>query len=130
MESRGAMSMGIGNYTNLSEIMNSMLETGHGVSISDMVREAGNRKLILASEGEQADQADLENAFIALADVQYRAGMIALDPENEMEYHLIQLYKSGDLAKKGYGGIEGDSFLRIKWIALNDNLPVITNINL
>ena len=36
--------MGIGNYTNLSEIMNSMLEAGHGVSISDMVREAGNQK--------------------------------------------------------------------------------------
>ena len=122
--------MGIGNYTNLSEIMNSMLEAGRGVSISDMVREAGNRKLILASEGEPADQADLENAFIALADVQYRAGMIALDPENAMEDHLIQLYRSGDLAKKGYGGKEGDSFLRIKWIALADNLPVITNINL
>jgi hypothetical protein len=124
------MYMGIGNYTNLSEIMNSMLEAGRGVSISDMVREAGNRKLILASEGEPADQADLENAFIALADVQYRAGMIALDPENAMEDHLIQLYRSGDLAKKGYGGKEGDSFLRIKWIALADNLPVITNINL
>jgi hypothetical protein len=124
------MHMGIGNYTNLSEIMNSMLEAGHGVSISDMVREAGNRKLILASEGEQADQADLENAFIALADVQYRAGMIAPEPENEMEDHLIQLYKSGDLANQGYGGKEGDSFLRIKWVALADNLPVITNINL
>ena len=122
--------MGIGNYTNLSEIMNSMLQAGHGVTLSDMVREAGNRKLILASEGEQADQADLENAFIALADIQYRAGMIALDPENEMEEHLIQLYTSGDLAKNGYGGKEGDSFLRIKWIALTDNLPVITNINL
>ncbi len=122
--------MGIGNYTNLSEIMNRMLEAGHGVSISDMVREAGNRKIILASEGEQADQADLENAFIALADVQYRAGKIAPDPENEMEDHLIQLYKSGDLAKNGYGGKEGDSFLRIQWIALTDNLPVITNINL
>ena len=58
--------MGIGNYTNLSEIMNGMLKAGHGVSISDMVREAGNRKLILASEGEHADQTDLENAFIAL----------------------------------------------------------------
>ena len=92
--------MGIGNYTNLSEIMNSMLEAEHGVSISDMVREAGNRKLILASEGEQADQADLENAFIALADVQYRAGMISLDPENEMEDHLIQLYKSGRSGKE------------------------------
>jgi hypothetical protein len=122
--------MGIGNYTNLSEIMNSMLEAGHGVSISDMVREAGNRKLILASEGERADQADLENAFIALADVQYHAGMIAPDPENEMEDHIIQIYKSGDLAKKGYGGKEGDSFLCIKWIALTENLPVITNINL
>ena len=84
--------MGIGDYTDLSEIMNHMLEAGHGVSISDMVREAGNRKIILASEGEQADQADLENAFIALADVQYRAGKIAPDPENEMEKHLIQLY--------------------------------------
>jgi len=122
--------MGIGNYTNLSEIMNSMLEAGHGVSISDMVREAGNRNLILASEGEPADQADLENAFIALADVQYRAGMIALDPESEMEDHLIQLYRSGDLAKKGYGGKEGDLFLHIKWIALTDKLPIITNINL
>jgi len=124
------MYMGIGNYTNLSEIMNSMLEAGHGVTLSDMVREAENRKLILASEGEPADRADLENAFIALADIQYRTGMIALDPENEMEERLIQLYKSGDLAKNGYGGKEGDSFLRIKWIALTDNLPVITNINL
>jgi len=122
--------MGIGNYTNLSEIMNSMLEAGHGVTLSDMVREAENRKLILASEGEPADRADLENAFIALADIQYRTGMIALDPENEMEERLIQLYKSGDLAKNGYGGKEGDSFLRIKWIALTDNLPVIANLNL
>jgi hypothetical protein len=122
--------MGIGNYTNLSEIMNSMLEAGHGVSISDMVREAGNRKLILASEGERADKTDLENGFIALVDAQCHAGMIAPDPENEMEDHLIQLYKSGDLAKSGYGGEEGDLFLKIKWIALTGNLPVITNINL
>lgn len=122
--------MGIGNYTNLSEIMNSMLEAGHGVSISDMVREAGNRKLILASEGERADQADLENAFIALVDAQCHAGMIAPDPENEMEDRLIQRYKSGDLAKSGYGGEEGDLFIELKWTALTESLPIIVNINL
>lgn len=121
--------MGIGNYTNLSEIMNGMLEAGRGVSISDMVREAGNRRLILASEGELADQSDLENGFIALVDVQYRSGIIKPDPQNEMENHLVDLYKSGDLAKKGYGGKEGDLFLDIKWLALVDTLPVISNIN-
>ncbi len=122
--------MGIANYTNLSELMNDRLNKDSGVSISDLVREAGLKKLILASEGELADKADLENGFIALFDVQHRAGLIQPDPRNEMEYHLIQLFKSGDLAKNGYGGKEGDLFLDIKWTALSKNLPVITNINL
>ena len=122
--------MGIANYTNLSELMNERLKAGPGVSISDLVREAGNRKVILASEGELADQADLENAFIALVDVLYRDGAIKPAPENELEFHAIRLYESGELAKNGYGGNEGDRFIEIKWIALTDNLPVIINLNL
>ena len=122
--------MGIANYTNLSELMNDMLKTGLGVSISDLTKEAGKKKIILASEGELADQADLENAFIALVDAQYRAGAIKPDPENETEFCLVQLYESGKFAENGYGGDEGDQFLEIKWKALTDNLPVITNLNL
>ncbi|HTY61637.1 MAG TPA: hypothetical protein VMG30_05215 [Acidobacteriota bacterium] len=122
--------MGIANYTNMSELMNEMLKKGPGVSISDLVREAGKKKIILASEGELADKADLENGFIALFDVHYHAGRVQPNPENEMQSHLIELYKNGDLAKKGYGGSEGDLFLEIKWTALTDNLPVIVNINL
>ena len=122
--------MGIANYTNLSELMNEMLKTGLGVSISDMAKEAGKKKVILASEGELADKADLENAFIALIDALYRAGAIKPDPENETEFYLIRLYESGKLAENGYGGDEGDQFLEIKWIALTDTLPVITNLNL
>ena len=122
--------MGIANYTNLSELMNERLKAGSGVSISDLVREAGNRKVILASEGELADQADLENGFIALVDVLYRDGAIKPAPENELEFHAIRLYESGELAKNGYGGNEGDRFIEIKWIALTDNLPVIINLNL
>jgi hypothetical protein len=122
--------MGIANYTNLSELMNEMLKAGTGVSISDMVKNAAKKKVILASEGELADKADLENAFIALVDVQYHAGAIKPDPENETEFYLIRLYESGKLAENGYGGDEGDQFINIKWIALTDKLPVITNLNL
>jgi hypothetical protein len=122
--------MGIANYTNLSELMNKMLKTGAGVSISDLVKEAEKRRIILASEGELADKSDLENGFIALADTLYHAGAIRPDPANEAESYLIQLYESGKLAENGYGGNEGDRFLNIKWTTLTDNLPVIVNLNL
>jgi hypothetical protein len=122
--------MGIANYTNLSELMNKMLSTGQGVSIADLVKEAAGRMVILASEGELADKADLENGFINLIDALYRAGSIKPDPANETESHLIQSYESGRLAANGYGGNEGDRFLNIKWIALTENLPVIVNLNL
>jgi hypothetical protein len=120
--------MGIANYMNLSELMNEMLKTERSVSISDLVKEAEKRKLILASEGELADRADLENGFINLADALYRAGAIRPDPADEIESHLIKLYESGKLAEHGYGGKEGDQFLDIKWIAATDNLPVIANL--
>ena len=122
--------MGIANYTNLSELMNEILKTERSVSISDLVKEAGKRMVILASEGERADKSDLENGFIELANALYRAGAIKPAPVNETESHLIQLYESGKLAASGYGGNEGDQFLEIKWIALTDNLPVIVNLNL
>ncbi len=122
--------MGIANYTNLSELMNGMLQKGHSASISDMVQAGLTRKLILASEGELADKSDLENGFIALVDAHYRAGVIRPEPAKETEAGLIRMYESGELAKKGYGGDEGDRFLEIKWVALTDNLPVITNLNL
>ncbi len=120
--------MGIANYTNLSELMNGMLSKGLGISISDLVKEAANRGLILASEGTLADKSELENGFIDLVDVLYRAGAIRPDPENEAESHLIQLYESGKLAETGYGGPEGDEFIKIKWKALTNNLPVISNL--
>ncbi len=122
--------MGIANYTNLSELMNKMLKMGTGISISDLAEEAEKRMLILASEGELADKSDLENGFIALVDALYRAGAIRPQPADESQSHLIHLYESGKLAENGYGGDEGDRFLKIKWIALTDNLPVIVNINL
>jgi hypothetical protein len=122
--------MGIANYTNLSELMNGILKTGQGVSISDLVKEAGMRMVILASEGELADKSDLENGFINLIDALYRAGAIKPDPADASEYHLVRLFESGKLAENGYGGDEGDQFLNIKWIALTDNLPVIVNLNI
>jgi hypothetical protein len=122
--------MGIANYTNLSELMNDMLKKGLGASISDLANEAEKRMLILASEGERADRSDLENGFIALVNALYRAGVLRPDPANEDESHLLQLYESGKMAENGYGGKEGDRFLDIKWKALTDNLPVITNLNL
>ncbi len=122
--------MGIANYTNLSELMNEMLKKQHSVSISDLVREAEGRMVILASEGERADKADLENGFIELVNVQYRAGHLKPEPANEAETHLIRQYESGKLAESGYGGDEGDRFLEIKWTALTGNLPVIVNINI
>ena len=121
--------MGIANYTNLSELMNALLKKEGRLSISDLAKEAAQRRLILASEGELADQSDLENGFIALVDALYRAGAIKPDPVNEAESHLIRLYESGKLAEKGYGGDEGDRFLEIKWVALTDDLPVIVNLN-
>lgn len=121
--------MGIANYTNLSELMNAQLKKEGRLSISDLAKEAAQRRLILASEGELADQSDLENGFIALVDALYRAGAIKPDPVNEAESHLIRLYESGKLAEKGYGGDEGDRFLEIKWVALTDDLPVIVNLN-
>jgi hypothetical protein len=120
--------MGIANYTNLSELMNDLMKTGLPVSISDLVKKAEGRNLILASEGTLADKSELENGFIDLIDMLYRAGAIKPDPADEAESHLIQLYESGKLAENGYGGNEGDRFLAIKWIALTDNLPVIANV--
>ncbi len=122
--------MGIANYTNLSELMNEIMKTGLGVSISDLAKEAEKRRIILASEGTLADKSDLENAFIALVDALYRGGSIRPDPANETESHLIRLYESGALAESGYGGNEGDRFIAIKWVALTNNLPVIANLNL
>ncbi len=120
--------MGIANYTNLSELMNELLKTGLGVSISDLATEGEKRKLILASEGTLADRSDLENGFINLVDALYRAGAIRPEPANASESHLIRLYESGKLAESGYGGPEGDQFICIKWMALTNDLPVIVNL--
>ena len=122
--------MGIANYTNLSELMNDILKTGRSVSISDLVKEAQMRTVILASEGELADKSDLENGFIELVNALYRAGAINPDPSDESESHLVRLFESGKLAENGYGGDEGDRFLEIKWTAQTDDLPVIVNLNL
>jgi len=122
--------MGIANYTNLSELMNGILERGERVSISDLVREALGRAIILASEGELADKSDLENGFIELVNVLYRAEAIQPDPADDAESRLVRLFESGELSAKGYGGDEGDRFLEIKWTAAAERLPVITNINL
>jgi hypothetical protein len=121
--------MGISNYTNLSEFMNDKLKIGH-VSISELVEEAQKRGLILASEGALADKGDLENGFIALVDALYRSGAIKPVPKNEDEFLLLRLFESGKLAETGYGGKESDQFIKIKWKALIDSLPVITNLNL
>ena len=122
--------MGIANYTNMSELLNSALKTGRSVSISEMVSEALNRVIILASEGEAADQGDLENGFINIVDALCRGGAIKPVPENENEVRLLKLYESGELSAKGYGGKDGDHFLNIKWVAVTDNIPVIVNLNL
>jgi len=122
--------MGISNYTNMSELLNAALKMGRSVSISDMVAEASKRVLILASEGEPADQGDLENGFINIVEVLCHRGAIKAVPENENEIRLLKLYESGELSAKGYGGKDGDQFLNIKWIAATDDIPVIVNINL
>jgi hypothetical protein len=121
--------MGIANYTNLSELLNKMMEAGARVSIADLVSEALRRGMILASEGTLADKADLENGFIALVDTLVRTGAIKPVPADETESTLIQLYESGKLAENGYGGNDGDRFLEIQWAAVIDELPVITNIS-
>ncbi len=120
--------MGFANYTNLSELMNKRLENGEQVSISELVKEAEARNLILASEGEKADRADLENGFIALVETLYQAKSIEPQPANEMEAHILQLFRTGKLAENGYGNKESDQFLDIKWITLTKNLPVIVNL--
>lgn len=122
--------MGIANYLNLSELMNGMLKKGYALSISDLATEAFQRMVILASEGERADKSDLENGFINLVDALYRAGAIKPVPADERESYLIRQYESGKLAEQGYGGMEGDQFINIKWIALTDDLPVIVNLPL
>jgi hypothetical protein len=122
--------MGIANYTNMSERMNEILKTGRSVSIAELVEDAWMRTVILASEGERADRSDLENGFIELVNAMYRAGTIRPEPADERESRLIRLLESGELAKNGYGGEEGDRLLEIQWTATTQNLPVITNINL
>ena len=104
--------MGIANYTNLSELMNGILEEGRSVSISDLVAEALTRKIILASEGELADKSDLENGFIELVNALYRDGVIKPEPADESESRLVQLFESGELAAKGYGVDEGGQVRR------------------
>jgi len=110
--------------------MNEKLKKGQGVSISDLVREGLARKIILASEGVLADKSDLENGFIELVNALYQEGAIKPESADESESQLIRLFETGKLAEKGYGGDEGDRFLEIKWSALTDNLPVITNLNI
>ena len=110
--------------------MNEKLKSGRGVPISELVKEALDQEFILASEGERADKADLENGFIELVNALYREGAIKPDPADESESHLIRLFESGKLAENGYGGDEGDRFLEIKWIALTDDLPVIVNLSI
>ena len=122
--------MGIANYTNMSELLNAALKTGGSVSISEMVSEASMRVIILASEGEPADQGDLENGFINIIDALCRGGAIRPVPENENEKRLLKLYESGELSTNGYGGNDGDQFLNIKWVAVTNDIPVIVNINL
>jgi len=122
--------MGIANYTNLSEMLNNRLKMGNAVSLSEMAQAALTRGTILASEGELADQFDLENGFINLIDVLYRSGAVKPLPANEDETRLMRLYESGELAAVGYGGKDGDQFLNIKWVAETEQLPVIVNINL
>jgi hypothetical protein len=58
----------------------------------------------------------------------YRERAIKPDPANEAESQLIGLFESGTLAQNGYGGPDGDQFIRIKWMALTDDLPVIVNL--
>jgi len=122
--------MGIANYTNMSELLNAALKTGRSVSISDMVAESLKRVIILASEGEPADQGDLENGFINIIDELCRRGAIRPVPENDAEELLLKLHESGELSAKGYGGKDGDRFLDIKWVAATNDIPVIVNINL
>ena len=122
--------MGIANYTNMSELMNRILEKGRAASISDLVQEGLKQGIILASEGELADKSDLENGFIELVNALYRAGAIKSNPADESESQLVRLFESGELAKNGYGGDEGDRFLEIKWVAMTEDLPVITNLNI
>jgi len=122
--------MGIANYTNMSELLNAALKTGRSVSISEMVSEASSRVIILASEGEPADQGDLENGFINIIDTLRNGGVIRPVPENENEKRLLKLYESGELSANGYGGKDGDQFLYIKWAAVTNDIPVIVNINL
>ena len=114
----------------MSELMNEMLKQGQKVSISDLVREAQMKTIILASEGELADKSDLENGFIELVNALYRTGAVKPDPADESESQLVRLFESGKLAENGYGGDEGDRFLEINWTASTDYLPVITNLNL
>ena len=122
--------MGIANYTNLSERLNTVLKSGRSVSITEMVCAAEGSMVILASEGEPADQSDLENGFINIVDVLNRDGKIKPVPANENEKRILQAYESGKLAAQGYGGKDGDQFLDIRWVATSADLPVIVNINL
>jgi hypothetical protein len=122
--------MGIANYTNLSERLNAALKSGESVSITEMVREAASGMVILASEGEPADQSDLENGFINIIDVLCRDGKIKPVPRDENDLRVMELHKSGELAAHGYGGRDGDQFLDIRWCAASNDLPVIVNINL
>ena len=122
--------MGIANYTNLSERLNVVLKSGQSVSITEMVCTAAGSMVILASEGEPADQSDLENGFINIIDVLYHDGRIKPLPTNENEERILQSYESGKLAAQGYGGRDGDQFLDIRWVAASEDLPVIVNINL
>ncbi|MDR1727270.1 MAG: hypothetical protein LBT74_04985 [Acidobacteriota bacterium] len=122
--------MGIANYTNLSERLNAALKSGRSVSIAEMVQNAACGMLILASEGEVADQSDLENGFINIVEQLYRAGKVKPVPAGEDDVRVLGLFDSGELAAHGYGGADGDRFLLVRWVAAADELPVIVNINL
>ncbi|HSW39712.1 MAG TPA: hypothetical protein VLL97_09500 [Acidobacteriota bacterium] len=120
--------MGIINHTNMSELMNERFKNGEAVTVSDLAEKAARRKLVLASGGTLADRMEIENGFIDLLDALYRAGIVRPDPADDDERQLIRLYESGKLAENGYGGVDGDRFIKIKWIALTDDLPVISHL--
>ncbi len=118
--------MGLANLQDLSELINAMLlASPQGVSISGMIQEALRNLQLPGEKREHSDQSSLEHGIIDLVGRLAQTAKIAPQPANETDNRILELYQSGELAKNGYKGLEGNLFLAIKWIPITNNLPVI-----
>jgi hypothetical protein len=118
--------MAYANLQNLSELLNEMLLSSSGASISELAEAAEQQMIgIQTADGVLTDRPSLENGILALINHLAQTAKIVPQPVSETENRILLLYQSGELGESGHEGRERDLFLDIKWIPITANLPMI-----